>query len=226
MFRIDEFKEHADSPTLIPIPGQRIKESINSEYAIKKDNDAWHHEINQLSANNRRYEESKGNFKENMNERISSSIYIDQQPTIEENYLLENFQSRHDDENASSSSSHPSKTSQSKATGEDINKASFFEIAEDPFIHTKMTFCHKCNLRRPFRTHHCSRCDSCVLRMDHHCNWIANCVGIYNHKYYLLFLVYISLLGLCMSIFDLLKCYQVFTKDFTFSSFLVYKLAS
>jgi len=29
--------------------------------------------------------------------------------------------------------------------------------------------CDKCNCYKPARTHHCSICQRCVLRMDHHC---------------------------------------------------------
>jgi len=51
-------------------------------------------------------------------------------------------------------------------------------------------FCTQCSIYKPDRTHHCSRCNQCILRMDHHCPWIANCVGFMNYKFFLLFLVY------------------------------------
>ena len=45
----------------------------------------------------------------------------------------------------------------------------------------------KCEMMRPPRTHHCSMCNRCVMRMDHHCPWVGNCVGLYNHKLFLNF---------------------------------------
>ena len=48
--------------------------------------------------------------------------------------------------------------------------------------------CKYCKEIKPLRTHHCSLCGTCVMKMDHHCPWINNCVGQNNHRYFLLFL--------------------------------------
>ena len=35
-------------------------------------------------------------------------------------------------------------------------------------------FCKKCECPKPARTHHCSVCRRCVMKMDHHCPWVNN----------------------------------------------------
>ena len=42
--------------------------------------------------------------------------------------------------------------------------------------------CKKCSFTKPRRTHHCSACRQCVLKMDHHCPWLNNCVGFFNYR--------------------------------------------
>ncbi|KAM4066483.1 DHHC palmitoyltransferase domain-containing protein [Hirsutella rhossiliensis] len=60
----------------------------------------------------------------------------------------------------------------------------------------QMRYCKKCQARKPDRTHHCSSCGRCVLKMDHHCIWLATCIGLRNHKAFLLFLFYTTLFSL------------------------------
>ena len=54
-------------------------------------------------------------------------------------------------------------------------------------------FCKKCQVPKPDRTHHCSTCKRCVLKMDHHCPWLSTCLGLHNYKAFVLFLIYVSL---------------------------------
>ena len=53
--------------------------------------------------------------------------------------------------------------------------------------------CDKCGRSKPPRAHHCLICKACILKLDHHCPWVNNCIGLRNHRYFVLFLFYISL---------------------------------
>ncbi|KAF2864385.1 Palmitoyltransferase akr1, ankyrin repeat-containing protein akr1 [Piedraia hortae CBS 480.64] len=50
-------------------------------------------------------------------------------------------------------------------------------------------FCTHCMIRKSLRSKHCRRCGRCVARHDHHCPWVDNCVGVNNHKQFILYVV-------------------------------------
>lgn len=56
--------------------------------------------------------------------------------------------------------------------------------------------CRPCGgIVKPPRAHHCSMCNACVERMDHHCPWLGTCVGRQNHKHFVLFLLFLWVMG-------------------------------
>lgn len=85
-----------------------------------------------------------------------------------------------------------------------------------PFIPNQLIFfdkkvCSTCHLIKPARSKHCSICGHCYLLYDHHCVWINNCVGYYNYKWFLLFLIAnINMLG-----YGGWRCYQVLVTQTT-----------
>lgn len=57
----------------------------------------------------------------------------------------------------------------------------------------ELPICRLCSATKIPRSHHCRICGKCILKMDHHCPWIAQCVGQNNHRYFILFLIHLSL---------------------------------
>ncbi|XP_063768982.1 palmitoyltransferase ZDHHC23-B isoform X1 [Eleginops maclovinus] len=54
---------------------------------------------------------------------------------------------------------------------------------------SRRNWCPACRVVRPPRAGHCRICGVCVRRLDHHCVWINSCVGLANHRSFLVTLV-------------------------------------
>lgn len=72
--------------------------------------------------------------------------------------------------------------------------------------------CQTCKYWKPDRTHHCSTCDKCVLKMDHHCPWFADCIGFNNQKYFIQFLIYTMIYSLTVTTVTFLQLYIWFRR--------------
>lgn len=50
--------------------------------------------------------------------------------------------------------------------------------------------CPTCEVLKPQESRHCYICNRCVDRFDHHCQWLNNCIGIANHSYFFVYLIF------------------------------------
>ena len=69
--------------------------------------------------------------------------------------------------------------------------------------------CHTCHVARPHRSKHCRVHRKCVLLFDHFCPFVDNSIGLYNYKYFYVFLITttLGLLGFAISFYIYLKRY-------------------
>lgn len=80
---------------------------------------------------------------------------------------------------------------------EDIGVMDALNQPEDDDVFKPGRWCRKCWAPKPERTHHCSMCGRCVLKMDHHCPWLGNsCIGHRTYPAFVHFLTCISILAL------------------------------
>ncbi|XP_074659683.1 palmitoyltransferase ZDHHC12-B-like [Tubulanus polymorphus] len=72
----------------------------------------------------------------------------------------------------------------------DDSNCSDLNIQIDP-ENNKTVFrkCGFCGVQQPLRARHCEDCGRCVRKFDHHCPWFDACIGEFNHKHFLVFLI-------------------------------------
>ncbi|XP_044010515.1 palmitoyltransferase ZDHHC16A isoform X2 [Aphidius gifuensis] len=85
---------------------------------------------------------------------------------------------------------------------------------EGGLIPEAVSICKKCIKPKPPRTHHCSICQKCVLKMDHHCPWLNNCVGHYNHRHFFLYMIFTAIGIIFIMIFGVEIAYQEIFPDY------------
>lgn len=49
--------------------------------------------------------------------------------------------------------------------------------------------CIKCSTHVGSRSKHCHKCDRCAAEFDHHCDWLNNCIGKGNYRWFVVLIV-------------------------------------
>ncbi|KAG7088141.1 hypothetical protein E1B28_012163 [Marasmius oreades] len=88
-------------------------------------------------------------------------------------------------------------------------------LTMDDDFNSPAKWCRKCWAPKPERTHHCSTCGRCVLKMDHHCPWLGSrCIGHRTYPAFLHFLSCITLLAIYLVAICGSFIYYAFTHPF------------
>lgn len=64
-----------------------------------------------------------------------------------------------------------------------------FSDVSKPVQMPQLYFCEPCQIVQSLPTKHCKLCEACCSKFDHHCLFIGKCVGLKNHRPFILFLI-------------------------------------
>lgn len=87
---------------------------------------------------------------------------------------------------------------------DDLKKRGLLEKVqrgEIPSSMKNLPICYICEVPMPPNSHHCDKCNSCMLSFDHHCGYIGNCIACKNIKSFHLSFYYGSIFGLIWAFF-------------------------
>ena len=89
-----------------------------------------------------------------------------------------------------------SKFQEPESSEEDLYMQAFQIVMKEKSY--KYRFCNHCDLFKPKGAHHCKSCQRCIMGLDHHNKILGVCIGMDNHKYFVLSLFYSSLVSIDM----------------------------
>ncbi|XP_074038125.1 probable palmitoyltransferase ZDHHC24 [Leptinotarsa decemlineata] len=88
-------------------------------------------------------------------------------------------------------------------------------------------FCLVCETIAPPRSWHCETCNVCILKRDHHCMFTSCCIGNDNHRYFLMFVLYMFIATVYASYYNIYFLSDYITFDSWISIFkIVFPLAT
>ncbi|KAH8104674.1 zf-DHHC-domain-containing protein [Cristinia sonorae] len=106
----------------------------------------------------------------------------------------------------------PSSHAPDGAADDDLDITQALLSGHDDDMTSPGKWCRKCWAPKPPRTHHCSSCGRCILKMDHHCAWLGNvCLGHRTYTSFLHFLTCTVALSAYIAVINIRAVYYAFT---------------
>lgn len=75
-------------------------------------------------------------------------------------------------------------------------------------------FCQWCDCHVMEKSKHCGKCKRCTMHFDHHCEWLNNCIGSKNYKYFVLLITAVMIWSMTLSFLSSFVLYIDFFSDY------------